>query len=230
MNKRRAFRNDGMPAGAKWLNEKKGIKVTFQPRKKGRTRVLPTVVFTRRPDQGPAGIECRVCGTSLLSLVSHVPRIHGLTTSQYRTEYGADAPMMASELLDAWVVQAKEVAQRHHVANKGQCLRCGRLFQKGKGSKHPHSKTMYCSKKCLARELSALRSDPERVAELLQKTTRSAGRIAYIDRLKKEKRIRQTVPCVICGILFTAKRRVGAGLVGLCSYPCRSAHRKRAAE
>jgi predicted transcriptional regulator len=226
INKRRQYRNDGRPSTAKWVDHEAGIKTTFQPRKGGkRTRMLATTMYVRAPDMGPDGVECRACGISLSQLGRHITCVHGISCTEYREKYGSDAPLMADYLLKSWIATARQTAKRRHEKNRKRCRLCRKWFQKGKGERHNNAK--FCSNDCAFKASSALRSTPEYTEILMKHATLAPKRLKYLDRVTADKRERQTIDCIICGKTFTVRRRLTQGVVGLCSFDCRSEHVRR---
>lgn len=219
------FRNDGRPASAKWLDHEKGLLVTFRPALNKRRKTVPTVVFVRTPDRG-CGVECLICGTKLLQLPSHINRVHGVSGTEYKERFGAEARLVGDELVALYTERFQEQGERKHLANIRACPWCGKVFRRGVREVARHRR-QYCSTECASAALSEQRSRPEYVARLQKIATTAAKRLAYLEKLKADKLADRTRSCIVCDKTFISSCRSKVVSAGVCSLACRSEHMKR---
>ena len=72
------------------------IGTAYYPRLRKRTRTLPIVQQER--DLGGA-LECRLCGKFMNCMTSHLPRVHGLSCTDYRLQFGSHLAVHSKESL-----------------------------------------------------------------------------------------------------------------------------------
>lgn len=152
-------RPGGSLSGGKWIDHEAGLALSYMPRLRGQRRSIGIGTRRRRDNTGP--VPCLICGVRLLTIVSHIIRVHGWTPTDYRERWpGA-------------VFMSIRPPGRPRTWPNSTCTICGATYYR-RLSHRPR----YCSPKCSAEaarrsgamrrvEYTCLRCGRSRVASIV---------------------------------------------------------------